>query len=281
MAYRNVAEEDQVADDAVGEEQDPLQHVTSSSCARTAVRGQPAPEAGDGLEGRIDVLLERPVRADGHPQGHPSADARGHEQGETAALDGVRDGLVERVDARPDLRLLLAVGEVARARSGSCRCRAWARGAPRSPGGRARAVEAPGQAEVLGQHLAQAAGAEEAQHHPDLQGPEGARHLGAVLEVVEPVVGLEAAPQVRGRDGERAAQALAVADQEDAAVVGHAQPLVGVEGQGVRALQAAEEGARLGKAGRQQAAGPVAVQPDAVARAHVGDRAQRARPRPR
>ena len=80
------------------------------------------------------------------------------------------------------------------------------------------------------------------EREPDLERAKAARQLGPV--VAEPGIAAgeaaRVAAQIVGRHGERRAMQVAAAHQHAAGVVGHVQPLVEVESQGVGALDAGE-----------------------------------------
>src|SRR5205814_7475758 len=119
-----------------------------------------------------------------------AADAGRHEQGQPAARDALRDGLVQTVDARFQLQRPRSVRERVRQVAEAVDVQ---RGLVEHLEVRMLAderVEVTRQAEALGEHLPQPGRAEGPEYHPDLQGAEGPRHLRTVIEIVDSALAL-------------------------------------------------------------------------------------------
>ena len=132
--------------------------------------------------------------------------------------------------------------------------------------------EALREVEVALDHLAVAGAPVGSQRRPDRERAGAPRRLGA--QVAEGRLGL-LVREVGGGEREDAREQGGVADEGEAAVVGHVQPLVAVRDHRVGALDARGQRRRPRRDAREQPEGAVDVEPGAVLLGQVGQRVDR------
>ena len=175
------------------------------------------------------------------------------------------EGLAASVHALEDRLVFLVRGVAAKADDGERTPRAElpARLVANPP------LEELGEADRLADPRLQPLAAVATEDRPQLERPEASAERRAVLG---DVVHLVAGAQVLGDEAERRAQGLGAAGPEQRAIHRREQPLVRVDDERVRALDALLRPARLRADPRGSGVGGVDVEPDACGRTGVGDR---------
>ena len=115
-----------------------------------------------------------------------------------------------------------------------------------------------------------ALGAERADDHPELEGPEPAAELDAVIHIIDDLVAVLRG-QVLGDQGERPAQDLRLPGEEHRAVHGREQPFVRVHHQRVGLVYPSEQVPHLGHRHGRAAVGAIDVEPEVLALGDGGD----------
>ncbi len=114
------------------------------------------------------------------------------------------------------------------------------------------------------------------QRHPDLQGAESAREVGAQLVEIDAPAGLLLVlERIGGLHGKGVGEMGPVADHDAAPGDGRVEPLVRIEADRIGPLDAVEKRAEGRDQRRRSTVGPVDVEPHPILPADVGDVAER------